>query len=57
MAADRKASGMSTMDATLIEDRKARARSWFESLLDDICASFERREHDAPQELYPGAPE
>jgi coproporphyrinogen III oxidase len=31
-----------------LEARKARARAWFESLRDDICAAFERLEDDAP---------
>ena len=39
------------MDA--IEDRKTRARSWFERLRDDICAAFEKLEDDAPASLYP----
>ena len=42
------------MDTSVIEDRKARARSWFEALRDDICAAFERLEDDAPASLYPG---
>jgi coproporphyrinogen III oxidase len=42
------------MDMSLIEDRKARARAWFEHLRDDICAAFERLEDDAPAALYPG---
>jgi coproporphyrinogen III oxidase len=37
-----------------IEARKARARSWFEALRDDICAAFERLEDEAPASLYPG---
>ena len=44
------------MDTTIIEDRKARARSWFEALRDEICASFEKLEDDAPVSLYPGSP-
>lgn len=44
----------STLDPSLIEDRKTRARAWFEALRDDICASFERLEDDAPESLYPG---
>ena len=32
----------------------ARARAWFETLRDDICAAFERLEDDAPATLYPG---
>ena len=42
------------MDISLIEGRKTRARSWFETLRDDICAAFERLEDDAPAALYPG---
>jgi coproporphyrinogen III oxidase len=38
--------------ATSIEDRKTRARAWFESLRDDICAAFEKLETDLPS----GAP-
>ena len=38
-----------------VEDgRKARARAWFESLRDRICAAFEALEQDAPPALYPG---
>src|SRR5258708_32975126 len=44
------------MDTTVIEQRKARARTWFETLRNDICDAFERLEDDAPASLYPGAP-
>src|SRR5215510_14903592 len=36
------------MDVSLIEARKARARGWFESLRDDICAAFEAIEDALP---------
>ncbi|MEZ5763478.1 MAG: oxygen-dependent coproporphyrinogen oxidase [Xanthobacteraceae bacterium] len=39
-----------------IEDRKTRARAWFESLREEICASFEALEREAPAALYPGEP-
>jgi coproporphyrinogen III oxidase len=39
-------------DAATLEQRKSRARTWFETLRDDICAAFERLE-DA---LAAGAP-
>ncbi|HZZ34808.1 MAG TPA: oxygen-dependent coproporphyrinogen oxidase [Caulobacteraceae bacterium] len=37
-----------------IEARRERARLWFESLRDRICAELERLEVEAPGELYPG---
>ena len=37
------------MDVNVIEDRKARARGWFEALRNDICTAFERLEDDAPR--------
>jgi coproporphyrinogen III oxidase len=36
------------MDASLIEDRKRRARAWFERLRDDICAALEAIEGALP---------
>jgi coproporphyrinogen III oxidase len=39
----------------MLEARKARARTWFEALRDDICARFEALEDDAPAALYGGA--
>ncbi len=43
------------MEMSVIEDRKERARSWFEHLRDDICLAFEKLEDDAPTSLYPAA--
>jgi coproporphyrinogen III oxidase len=40
------------MDAAQLEARKARARTWFEALRDQICAAFESVEDEFP----PGAP-
>lgn len=39
---------------TTIEQRKQRARAWFEHLRDEICLSLEKLEADAPAALYPG---
>jgi len=42
------------MDMAVLEDRKGRARHWFERLRDEICTAFERLEDNAPASLYPG---
>ena len=42
------------MGISVIKDRKARARDWFERLRDALCAAFEKLEDDAPASLYPG---
>src|ERR1700681_1174163 len=42
----------SEMDAGQLDARKARARTWFEALRDDICAAFERLEAQAQAALY-----
>src|SRR5262245_15801841 len=42
-------------DTVTLDARKQRARSWFEQLRDDTCASFERLEDEAPAALYSGA--
>src|ERR1700732_1817344 len=42
------------MDISMIEERKARARGWFEAPREDICLAFEKLEDDAPASLYPG---
>jgi coproporphyrinogen III oxidase len=34
-----------------IQDRRARAKAWFESLQQRICAELERLEEEAPVEL------
>jgi len=44
------------MNISKHDERKARARAWFESLRDDICAALERLEDEAPAALYPAAP-
>jgi coproporphyrinogen III oxidase len=39
-----------------IEDRKNRARAWFEALRDTICSGFEKIEDDVTLAQSPGAP-
>ena len=43
-------------DALTLDEKKAAARAWFESLRDQICAEFERLEDEGPAELYAGEP-
>jgi coproporphyrinogen III oxidase len=45
------------MDISKLDERKARAKAWFESLRDDICAAFERLEDEAPAAPYASAPD
>ena len=37
-------------------DRVTRARSWFDTLRDNLIAAFEALENEAPADLYPGEP-
>ena len=39
-----------------LDDRKALASAWFETLRDRLCAAFEALEDAAPDTLYSGAP-
>jgi coproporphyrinogen III oxidase len=41
---------------TLTEERRDRARVWFESLRMRICAALEALEAEAPADLFPGEP-
>jgi coproporphyrinogen III oxidase len=42
--------------AAEITTRQSRAKAWFETLRDDICAAFEALEDEAPAALYPANP-
>ena len=44
----------SKANLSIIEDRKARAKTWFEALRNDICLAFETLEDEAPASLYQG---
>jgi len=49
-------SDVSPPASALLDDRKARARAWFESLRDRIVAAFEALEDEAPAALYGPTP-
>src|SRR5262249_6936486 len=49
-----KARRLDYMAPSAIDEQKARARTWFETLRDDICAAFEKLEDEASASLYPG---
>ncbi|HEV7229407.1 oxygen-dependent coproporphyrinogen oxidase [Brevundimonas sp.] len=40
----------------MLDDRKDRARAWFETLRDRIHAGLEALEDEAPEDLFPGEP-
>jgi coproporphyrinogen III oxidase len=44
------------LPSELLDQRKAKARAWFESLRDRIVAAFETLEDEAPAELYGPTP-
>jgi coproporphyrinogen III oxidase len=44
-----------TMDIPKPDERQVRARAWFESLRDDICAALEQLEDEAPSTLHAGS--
>jgi coproporphyrinogen III oxidase len=39
-----------------VDEQKSKAKAWFELLRDQLCATFEALEEEAPEALYPGAP-
>jgi coproporphyrinogen III oxidase len=45
-----------TATGQVLEQRKAQARAWFETLRDRLLTAFETIEDEAPAALYPGAP-
>lgn len=47
---------MTAHDDTTLNQQKAEARAWFETLRDRIHAGFEALEDEAPAELFPGPP-